>query len=208
MDDGKPVTRCHAAGVVRKHAHAEERMPASTPPDYDPTVTDEDRKLPAALEEAHELGFFEDHEGHDFQPDESFEWSVETTEWWHAWTGNPASGASPFQVFGRDGSGGVAAFWARASGATIETKPIVFLGSEGELCVIARNLDDYLWLLANGVGPLEIVDGLHRVPEQIPALVALARRHSGISSRPIEAVISAAEAELPALTALIESVTS
>ncbi|RSM57981.1 hypothetical protein DMB66_31250 [Actinoplanes sp. ATCC 53533] len=127
--------------------------------------------LPAALEEAHELGFFEDHDGHDFQPDES------------------------------------AAFWARASGGTIETQPIVFLGSEGALCVIARNLDDYLWLLANGVGPLEMVDGLHRVPEQIPALVALARRHTGTSSRPLGAVISAAEAELPALTALIESVT-
>ena len=182
-------------------------MPAGTPLEYDLAVTDEDRMLPAVLEEAHDLGFFEDHDGYDFQPDESFEWSVETTEWWHAWTGNPASGTPPFRVFGRDGSGGVAAFWARASGETIETQPIVFLGSEGELGVIARNLDDYLWLLANGVGPLEMVDGLHRVPERIPALVALAQRHTGTSSRPLEAVISAAEAELPALTALIESVT-
>ena len=116
-------------------------------------------------------------------------------------------GLRPFRVFGRDGSGGVAAFWARVSEGTIETQPIVFLGSEGELCVIARNLDDYLWLLANGVGPLEMVDGLHRVPEQIPALVALAQPHTGRSARPLEAVIGAAGAELPALTALVESVT-
>lgn len=182
-------------------------MPGATPPNYDLPVTDKDRMLPIALEEAHNLGFFEDHDGHDFQPDESFEWSVETTEWWHAWTGNPAAGVPPFRVFGRDGSGGVAAFWDHVPGGTIETQPIVFLGSEGELGVIARNLGDYLWLLANGVGPLETVDGLHRVPEQIPGLVALAQRHTGTSERPLETVINAAGAELPALTALIESMT-
>nr|WP_221383002.1 hypothetical protein [Actinoplanes polyasparticus] len=82
---------------------------------------------------------------------------------------------------------------------------MVFLGSEGELAVIARNLGDYLWLLANGVGPLETVDGLHRVPEPISALVALAQRYTGISARSVEAVVDAATEELPALTTLVES---
>jgi hypothetical protein len=50
--------------------------------------------------------------------------------------------------------------------------------------------------------------GLHRIPEQIPVLVALAQRHTGTSSRPLEAVIRAAEAELPAFTALIYQPTS
>lgn len=114
-------------------------MPATTQPAYDPAVTDEDRTLPAALIAAHSLGFFEDHDGHDFQPDDMFECSVETTEWWAAWTGNPAVGIAPFRVFGRDGSGGIAAFWTHVPGATVETQPIVFLGSEGEFAVIARS---------------------------------------------------------------------
>lgn len=172
---------------------------------YDPTVTDENRTLPAVLDQAHVLGFFEDHDGHDFQPDDMFEWSVETAEWWTAWTGNPAAGIPPFRVFGRDGTGGLAAFWLRVPGAAIEAQPIVFLGSEGELSVIARNLADYLWLLANGVGPLETVDGMHRIPVPIPALVELAQRYTGIPARPVEAVRSVADAELAALTALIDS---
>ncbi len=164
-DVGNRVVRPATSGVL------------GTPPEYDLPVTDENRVLQAAMREAHELGFFEDQDGHDFQPEELFESSAETTEWWHAWTGNPASGPAPFRVFGHDGSGGAVAFWARASGEPIENQAIVFLGSEGELCVISRNLNDYLWLLAHGAGPLEVVDGIHRTPEQVPALVALAHRH-------------------------------
>ncbi|GAA4585227.1 hypothetical protein GCM10023194_27320 [Planotetraspora phitsanulokensis] len=84
----------------------------------------------------------------------------------------------------------------------------MFLGSEGELQVIARDLGDYLWLLANGVGPLETVDGIHRVPEPIPELLAVAQRHTGTAQRPVDALIAAADVELPALTALINSGTN
>ncbi|MEV0560940.1 hypothetical protein [Dactylosporangium sp. NPDC050588] len=87
---------------------------------------------------------------------------------------------APFRVFGRDASGGLSAFWLREPEAPVETQPIVFLSSEGGIDVIACNLSDYLWLLASGVGPLEVVFGLHREPEPIPALVALpsnTRRH-------------------------------
>jgi hypothetical protein len=170
-------------------------------------VSDEDLTLPTKLDEAHAIGFFEDHEGYDFQPDEAFMSSGEMSAWWRAWTGDPAADIPPFRVFGRDGSGGLAAFWIRNSDAAIETQPIVFLGLEGELRVIARDLGDYLWLLANGVGPLETVDGLHRSPEPIPALVALAQGHTGTAGRPIAALIAAADAELPALTALVDSAT-
>ncbi|MBB2947355.1 hypothetical protein FB565_007123 [Actinoplanes lutulentus] len=168
-------------------------------------MTDEDRVLPSALDEAHNLGFFWEHDGYDFQPDTEFEWSVETTEWWHVWTNNTAAGDAPFRVFGVDGSGGKVAFWARVPGASIEGQPIVFLGSEGEICVVAHDLNDYLWLLANGVGPLEMVDGIHRDPEPVAALVAHAQRQTGTSARSLKAVLDAAASELPALTALIES---
>jgi hypothetical protein len=170
-------------------------------------VIEEDRALPVALEEAHACQFSEDHDGHDFQPDDEFAWSGEIAEWWRRWTGDPAAGIPPFRVFGRDGSGGLAAFWIRDAGTALETQPVVFLGSEGELKVIARDLGDYLWLLANGVGPLETVDGIHRVHAPIPELVAIARRHTGEAPRSVEAVIAAADAELPALTSLVDSST-
>lgn len=81
----------------------------------------------------------------------------------------------------------------------------MFLGSEGELQVIARDLGDYLWLLANGAGPLETVDGILRVPAPIPALTAFAQRYTGAADRPITALVATAQAELPALTALVDS---
>ncbi|WP_203836448.1 SMI1/KNR4 family protein [Winogradskya humida] len=160
----------------------------------------EDRALPDVLVEAHSLGFFEDHEGHDFQPDDEFDSAVETTDWWRAWTGDPAAETPPFRVFGRDGAGGLAAVWARG--------PIVFLGSEGEIAVIARDMGDYLWLLANGVGPLERVDGIDRDPEPFPQLIELAQRYTGDTARPLEAIYETADAELPLLEALVKVATT
>ena len=170
-------------------------------------MIEEDRALPVALEEAHACRFFEDHDGHDFQPDDKFAWSGEVAEWWRYWTGDPAARLPPFRVFGRDGSGGLAAFWIRDADVSLETQPIVFLGSEGELKVIARDLGDYLWLLANGVGPLETVDGIHRVPAPIPELVTIARRYTGTAPRSVQTLIAAADAELPALTLLVDAST-
>lgn len=69
-----------------------------------------------------------------------------------------------------------------------------------ELAVLAKNLDDYLWLLADGVGPLEAVDDLNRVPEPIPELIALAPGEP----RSIEAVLTEAETLLAALQELVE----
>jgi hypothetical protein len=151
--------------------------------------------LPAVLAEAHSSGFFVDHEGHDFQPYDEFLWSGETLEWWRAWTGYPTIETAPFLVFGQDGSGGLAAFWIRDPGAADDAQPVVFLGSEGEVAVIASDLGDYLWLLANGVGPLEPVDGVDREPEPIDSLVSIARRFTGVGERPVEAVFAAARAE-------------
>jgi hypothetical protein len=164
--------------------------------------------LPPALAEAHALDFCTEHEGHDFQPYERFLWDGEVLEWWRAWIGDPSLDVAPFRVFGQDGSGGLAAFWIRDPHAAIDTQPLVFLGSEGELTVIARDLGDYLWLLAGGVGPLEAVDGIDREPVPIPALAAVARRHTGDAHRPVEPLMAAAEAELEALTAVADSATA
>ncbi len=158
------------------------------------------RELPAGLVAALKAPFATDHEGHDFQPSDEFESLEEAAEWWTAWTGNEDAVVPPFRFFGEDGSGGRAGIWLRDPDASIETQPVVFLGSEGELAVIAKDLGDYLWLLANGVGPLEAVDDLNRVPEPIPELLALAPGEP----RSIEAVLAEAEIMLAALEELVE----
>jgi len=146
--------------------------------------------------------FATDHEGHDFEPFDEFDSAEETASWWTAWTGNDDAGVPPLRIFGMDGSGGQAAIWLRSPDAAIETEPVVFLGSEGELAVIAKNLDDFLWLLANGVGPLEAVDDLSRAPEPIPELITLAPGEP----RSTEAVLADSQILLPALEEFVEEI--
>ncbi|XVU20756.1 SMI1/KNR4 family protein [Actinoplanes sp. CA-054009] len=159
-------------------------------------MSDEDLTLPAALTEAHALGY---RDAHYFEPDDRFDSSAETTEWWRSWTNDPDAGPAPFRVFGRDSAGGLVAFWRHGS------NPIVFLGSEGEIAVLARDLPDYLWLLANGMGPLDAAFGPSGDPAPIPELVAVAQRHTDRPHRSVEAIRAAAEAELPALLAYINA---
>lgn len=168
-------------------------------------MTEEDLTLPAALVEAHMAGFFHEHSGPDFDPYDTFVWSGEMMEWWQNWTNGPMAGAPPFRAFGQDGSGGLAAFWLRNPGGPLDRQSVVFLGSEGEYTVIARDLGDYLWLLANGVGPLETVDGIERVPEPIAALTTIAQRHTGSARRSTAEVITAAQAQFPAFEALLNT---
>jgi hypothetical protein len=129
--------------------------------------------------------------------------SDEMVQWWRAWT-NVATAAAPFRAFGQDSTGGLAAFWCRTPDEPLDHQPVVFLGSEGEYTVIARDLGDYLWLLANGVGPLEAVDGIDRIPEPTTALTEIARRYTGIAQRSTADVIDAARAELSGLEAFLE----
>jgi hypothetical protein len=159
-----------------------------------------DQKFPALLTAALNAPFAADHEGHDFEPFEEFDSAEETTDWWQAWTGNKDAGEPPFRFFGKDGSGGLATIWLRDSNTPIEAQPVVFLGSEGELAVLARNLNDYLWLLANGVGPLEPVDGLARETQPIPELVVLVPGEP----RSTEAILAAAESLLEDLEEFVE----
>jgi hypothetical protein len=167
-------------------------------------VIDEFREVPAVLTAAHEIWFAEFEHWYDYQPEDLFDEPDEINDRCQDRSGNPDAGPAPFRVFARDGTGGLPAFGIREPDTTVEAQPIVFFGSEGELAVIARDL----WLLANGLAPLEPVFGLDGTPEPIPALVTLAERHIGLPSRPAEAVIDAARAELPALTALVDSVDS
>ncbi|MFF4453234.1 SMI1/KNR4 family protein [Streptomyces goshikiensis] len=93
--------------------------------------------------------------GGDFEPFPAFLSAAETTDWFQAWTGNSELDGNDFRVFGQDGTGGYAAIWLIRPGRPLAEQPVVFLGSEGETGVVARDLGDFLWLLADGFGPWE-----------------------------------------------------
>src|SRR4051812_45834287 len=98
-----------------------------------------DQNFPAPLAAALNAPFSTDHEGHDFEPFEEFDSAEETNGWWRSWTGKEEAGEPPLRFFGKDGSGGQATIWLRDPNASIEAQPVVFIGSEGELAVLAQN---------------------------------------------------------------------
>jgi hypothetical protein len=114
-------------------------------------VIDEFREVPAVLTAAHQIWLAEFEHWYDYQPEDLFDEPDEINDRWQDWSGNPGAGPGPFRVFARDGTDGLPAFGIREPDTTVEAQPIVFFGSEGELAVIARDL----WLLANGLTPLE-----------------------------------------------------
>lgn len=168
-----------------------------------------DRAFPALLEELHKLDFdYADGDGYDFEPLGEFLSDSETRDWIRAWTGNAELDGAEFFVFGLDGTGGYAAFWKCRPDAGLLEQPVVFLGSDGNTGVVARNFSDYLWLLAGGVGPREAVED----PESPPAPDAVAagfRRfaedYAGQPRRTPAEVLDAARREFPGFDEYIES---
>lgn len=154
--------------------------------------------MPAVLQELHTLECnYAGGAGIDFEPCSEFLSEEETRSWFQAWTGNKEVSGIAYRIFGRDGSGGYAAFWLARPDGDLLGQPIVFLGSEGELGVVAANFSDYLWLLAGGVGPAEAIlsPGLHRCSD--PAFTAFARHHSATAHLGAKEVVARAQTEFP-----------
>ncbi|MGW6576442.1 SMI1/KNR4 family protein [Streptomyces sp. NPDC054945] len=163
------------------------------------TPTD-DRQLPTVLATA--LAVRYDHaaeNGIDFEPFPAFLTAADTTDWFQAWTGNSELDGDDFRVFGQDGSGGYAAFWLIRPSRPLAEQPIVFLGSEGETGVVARDLGDFLWLLAGGFGPWEAATSYE--PDWTPCphqgLTAIADQFAPHQRRSAAAVIELAAQEFP-----------
>ncbi|SDT73273.1 hypothetical protein SAMN05216371_4447 [Streptomyces sp. TLI_053] len=159
-----------------------------------------DRRFPAALAAALAVPFdHDDGRGIDFEPFPAFRSAEDTTDWFRAWTGNTDSSGDDFRVFGQDGTGGYAAFWLVRPGRPLVDQPVVFLGSEGETAVLARDLGDFLWLLAGGFGPWEAAT-LYQ-PDWSPSpdqqLTAVAERFAPDRRQSPGAVIEAASREFP-----------
>jgi hypothetical protein len=154
------------------------------------------REFPALLKELHQLEFdYADGDGMDFEPYDQFHPAEENADWIRCWTGNPELTGEEYRIFGQDGTGGYAAFWLVRHGKSILEQPIVFFDSEGDLGVVARNFQDYLWLLAGGVGPYEAIHGYKRGP--VERFTEFAMKHAASAKKTPGDVLAAARAEFP-----------
>jgi hypothetical protein len=164
------------------------------------------RSMPVLMGQLHELRFdYAEGDGYDLEPFRDFWSAVETQRWIRAWTGNQELDGKEWLVFGQDGSGGCAAFWVVRIGAPIPEQPIVFLGSEGQTGIVARNLRERL--LAGGIGPAEAVEQRDRqpAPEAISAPFKTFAQDHGDAPMTTADVLGAAEAEFPDFQARIDS---
>ncbi|MFI1935815.1 SMI1/KNR4 family protein [Streptomyces purpureus] len=159
----------------------------------------EDRVFPPALAEVArvEFEYGEAGEGVDFEPYAAFDSAEETTDWLCHWTGNHELSGDAFRVFGQDGSGGLAAVWCVRPGRPLTEQPVVFMGSEGERGVVAGDLSGFLWVLADGFGPMEAALYPERTARPNADLAELAARHATTPRRPAREIIAEAQAEFP-----------
>ncbi|MFI8966079.1 SMI1/KNR4 family protein [Streptomyces sp. NPDC053493] len=162
-------------------------------------IATNDRTFPEALTAVAGARFdYARGEGIDYEPYAAFPSAEETTDWIRAWTGNQELTGDAFLPFGMDGSGGQVAFWRVRAGRPPAEQPVVFLGSEGEVRVLAQELTGFLWLLADGIGPVDVVWHEERTPRPSAELAAIAERHAGTAARrPAAEILAAAAAEFP-----------
>jgi hypothetical protein len=166
--------------------------------------TPHDLALPAALAEVAEIGFdWEwDNEtgescGCDFELYEYFEAPEETTCWLRLWTGKDEVDGGQFRFFGSTGAGDYVGFWLVLPDASVTRQPVVYMGSEGELGVIAQDLGDLLWLFANGSGPAEALNDPGRETQQNQAFRAIAERYAPGRSHSTAEIVTTAQKEIP-----------
>jgi hypothetical protein len=159
-------------------------------------TTGDDRRFPPALAEVARVEFaYEEGEGVDFEPYDAFESAEETSDWLRHWTGNHELDGGAYRIFGQDGTGGLAAVWCVRPGRSLVEQPVVFMGSEGERGVVAGNLSDFLWVLADGFGPMEAALYVERETRPNPALAELAARYATTPRRTAQAIVAEAQAE-------------
>ncbi len=155
-------------------------------------------RIPPLLADLNKMGYdYLDGEGMDFHPMKEFLPQEQTRDWFQAWTGNPDVDGAEFLVFGQDGMGGYAAFWLQRPTEQLLEQPIVFLSSEGETAVIARDFPDYLWLLAAGYGPYEALADPLEPRRSCPPFEAFALKHAPSRRKTAPEIVAGARAEFP-----------
>ncbi|WEV50131.1 SMI1/KNR4 family protein (plasmid) [Acinetobacter sp. ESL0695] len=163
-------------------------------------------KFPKLLNKLHQLDFDYAHgDGIDFEPYQNFMSKSEASQWLKSWTGNNQADAASLLIFGQDGTGGYAAFWMVNLDKEILDQPIVFLGSEGEIGVVAKDFNDYLWLLAQNHGPLESIEYPKDTSKINNIFLNFAKQNSKSISRPVSEILSDAQNSNPNFKGWIES---
>ena len=81
-----------------------------------------------------------------------------------AWFPDDSAMQRRFAVFGRGSTGSVYAIWLR-DGTDVDSSPVIVLGSEGELLVLAANSMEFCRLLGCGYNELEWDDLTQPSPE-------------------------------------------
>jgi hypothetical protein len=157
-----------------------------------------ENRFPKPLRSLNKLQFdYLDGDGIDFEPYQKFLSKNDADDWLKAWTGNQSANAENYRVFGQDGTGGLAAIWTVRAGKTLLEQPIVFFGSEGELGVVAGCFADYVWLLAQGVGPFEAISYGAELGRNSPVFEDFARQHAPEHERSATEILKSAKNEFP-----------
>ncbi|MGN9847485.1 SMI1/KNR4 family protein [Nonomuraea sp. H19] len=168
--------------------------------------------LPTALAEVAEVGFewewdeeTDEARGCDFELYDQFEEPDRTAWWFRLWTGNQEADGSEFRFFGTTGAGDYTGFWLVRPDVAITDQPVVYIGSEGEHGLIARNLGDLLWLFAAGLGPAEAFSDPDSTAQPNEAFRTIAERYAPGGRRSPTQIVTAARAEFPHFSDLIDS---
>jgi hypothetical protein len=135
--------------------------------------------------------------GVDFEPYDEFLDAEDTADWFRGWTGNPDVDGGEYRIFGQDGAGGYAALWLARDDQPLAEQPVVFFGAEGTTGVVACDLAAFLWLLADGSGPMEAVEYPGRRARPHPEFRAVAEKYAGGVPRSAREVIADAREEFP-----------
>ncbi|MER5971582.1 SMI1/KNR4 family protein [Streptomyces sp. NPDC002055] len=167
----------------------------------------DDRRFPPALSDVArvEFDYGEEGEGVDFEPYGAFDSPERTTRWLRQWTGNQELDGDAYRIFGQNGGGGLAALWCIRAGRPLAEQPVIFMGSEGERGVVAGCLSDFLWVLADGFGPMEAALYEEREASPDAALAELAARHATTPRRPAREIITEAQAAFPSFSADLDA---
>lgn len=161
-------------------------------------------KFPPLLAALHALDYETDEDdGLYFEALTAFMPKKEVKRWFRAWTDNPEADGRCLKVFAEDGAGGLTAFWQVQADAPLLTQPVVFLGSEGEIGVAARDFEDYLWLLAQGHAAAEAVAGMDADRPRVKAFARFAKQHAPARKRSVARIVADAEAAFPMFRAWV-----
>ncbi|MEV4158595.1 SMI1/KNR4 family protein [Nonomuraea dietziae] len=174
------------------------------------TETSAHLALPAGLADVAKVGFewewdeeADEARGCDFELYERFEAPERTARWFRLWTGNEEVDGSQFRFFGATGAGDYAGFWLVRPGVSVTEQPVVYLGSEGECGVIARDLGDLLRLFADGFGPAEAFADPDRETQPNEAFQAIAERYAPGRRGSAAEIVAGAREEFPGFSEFI-----